>query len=147
MQPKSEFTCNEQRIFILDDLLAILNSLLPYSFKLHLFLLEKYGCSANVFALGESFIDQHGRVTRWYVDQFGSRVRLRPNSELRATGMPLQPNLLMFHGVNIKGTAECPRFIARFESPFDAMWRNIPRGIEREIDKSDFRSIEPEVLN
>ncbi len=112
-----------------------------------LFLLEKYGCSANVFALGESFIDQHGRVTRWYVDQFGSRVRLRPNSELRATGMPLQPNLLMFHGVNIKGTAECPRFIARFESPFDAMWRNIPRGIEREIDKSDFRSIEPEVLN
>lgn len=41
MQPKSEFTCNEQRIFILDDLLAILNSLLPYSFKLHLFLLEK----------------------------------------------------------------------------------------------------------
>jgi hypothetical protein len=111
-------------------------------------LLESYGCTANRFVLTESITDRHGRVTRWYESRQGRRVRLRPNSELRSSGIPVNSsNLLMFHGVTIKGTAECPRFIARFESPFDEMWRNVPRAVEREIDVSDFSAVQSEMLN
>lgn len=39
--PRAETTFNEQRVFILDDLLAILSNLIPFATKLKYFLLEK----------------------------------------------------------------------------------------------------------